>query len=345
MNSLHVLVLTDLHLHEWPLYATRTEEGKHARLMDGISILRQASAYMKEHSIQRGWFLGDINHIHDKMLYSVQSEFTQWFRRERELQHKWVFFVGNHDRDTITGEHHCLESYHGPMEVVATPKLITQDGFQIACFPWIMDGKLDLPSIGKADIGLFHHDFANVLYRGRAIGRSGSTKVCEEYYPLSLCGHYHDRIKVSKKFLYLGAPMQHDIGDRGKKRGMYHLVLRRDQPPEITFIPTQYPRFVRVIASKPIDEAKFTGNFVQIIDDNGLGLGIWRQAVDAGARYAKVEDPAIRLEGSAELQGEEVSIFDFDAVVSDYVEQMDPKLKKSRLVNIGLEAMHAGLAE
>src|SRR5262245_4577607 len=166
-----LLVLTDLHLHEWPEYSEYDPTTGHSRLNDGVSILYQASAVMEHRKINHGLFLGDINHLHDKMLYSVMTALTRWMEHERASGRKWTFLCGNHDRDTTSGHSTVLSGFRDLVRVIEEPTvfewLVPGQIIRFHAIPWLWDAGAFTEcwkDIREQDIVLLHHDLADVPY-------------------------------------------------------------------------------------------------------------------------------------------------------------------------------------
>src|SRR5262245_22553518 len=177
---------------------------------------------------------------------------TTWMEHERASGRKWTFLCGNHDRDTTSGHSTVLSGFRDLVRVIEEPTvfewLVPGQIIRFHAIPWLWDAGAFTEcwkDIREQDIVLLHHDLADVPYRGRLIGRSGSSTICKAF---TLSGHYHDRIQVHPKLLYCGAPMQHDWGDIGKRRGMHILHVKGKGRYNVEFIQTQYPKFVLVDA-------------------------------------------------------------------------------------------------
>lgn len=335
------LILTDLHLHEWPEHAERTPSG-HSRLLDGFSILEQASAVMDERKIQDGLFLGDINHLHDKMLYSVMHGLERWMSGQLALGHHWTFLCGNHDRDTTDGRSTVLGPFRRFVRVIEEVTVFTIQGVRFYAIPWLWNAESftdHWKSILDTDVVLLHHDLADVPYRGRLIGRTGSSTLCKAF---TLSGHYHDRIQVSPTMLYCGAPMHHDRSDEGKQRGM-HILKHEGGVHSVEFVPTRFPRFVTLTStlclkvSDDLLRRRVSGNFVRIL--YGAGTEEARNRVQGlNPRTLEVIDPQTRPD--LLVLPDEQSVFDFESVVKEYVKEAAPaSLSKKRLTKLGLQAL------
>jgi len=351
MNGTHVILTGDLHLHEWPIYGAIVPGEGQSRLLDGLGILDQISTYARQHKIVHGIFAGDVFHTHGQVIVNAAAGFTKWVLGEREEGRTWHFNIGNHDIDNAMALHHALEPFKPYLHVVDELQEVEIGGCRIIVVPWQREAtELVLPEKQKAySLVVGHFDLADVQYRGRFIGRAGSHKVFREVQGVS--GHYHDRILVSPTFRYLGAPMQHDVSDRGRSRGFWDVELMPGKRPKFTFVRTRYPKFKRLTVEEVRDlyalrelHKTVEGNFVQLICGSKE-----RDNQDALEALSKCNPrvveplPIVPIPERGVVEVDDTAELDLDEVVDEWVQEMAPSdLSPKRLRKFGKLALRGG---
>jgi len=256
------------------------------------------------------------------------------------------------------GFDHALEPFRNLFDVIDTGirECSVAGGHVITMVPWMHQAK----GLFEADVWKhitqqcellgFHHDFADVPYRGRLIGRAGSYKMFEHRIYMA-SGHYHDEIKYDW-FRYWGACMQHEWGDEGKRRGMWEITFRGPgKRPKFKFVPVKFPRFRTLVdvdvCTWPDEklDTRVRGNFVRV---QRTGPRRIREATERLKEHdPRSIEPFVIAVDSAQVAEElqETSDQDpinFEEVVDDYVEQHlsdESDLRAKRLKKIGKLAL------
>jgi len=320
-------------------------------LLDGFEVLKEVSDYAVTNGIEHIIFLGDIHHLHDRMLNAVASGLYSWAINCRDLSRKVYFLVGNHDLD-FDCRYHCLDPFRSFFTVVDQSMSVEIDGWDLAFIPWRLGDVFERDLEGALrlhdpDVLFLHHDFKDVKYRERDIGRCGSIKAIPKD-TLTISGHYHDYIQVNDHVYYIGAPMQHDWGDRGQKRGMYELTLKPNRKHELRYIRTHYPKFRRIVDTLALEKDVhwFDDNFIQIWRTDVKTAKKAAARVRAHARCIDVvnaEDSIANVILKAGMAPKGPVRFDPFDVIEAAIKDAETDLNKWLLKRIGGKAMRKAL--
>ena len=341
-----IVVFSDLHLDEWPMYGEMLPKLGHSRLQDGLAILDQISRYMAEEQLTRGIFLGDILHRHGVVLASAAAGLTRWLLSEREQGRRWDFVLGNHDQD-MHGLTHALVPFQPYVHVVDALEELEVNGHRIVAVPWqLRPCAIRLPAKQKVySLIVMHSDPADVHYRGHYIGRAGSYRAFTDTFVLN--GHYHDQDVVSPHFRCVGACMQHNWSDEGQSRGFWRVTLRREKAPVYRFVQTQFPRFVTLTTAQVLEltskkgalRAAVEGHFIRHVRSGKLAHD------KAAATFLKESNPRIIepvrvLPALEQPVTERRAVIHAEDILDGYVDQYAAKeFSKKRLKQIGRQAL------
>lgn len=302
-----VALLSDLHLHLWPEFATY-EKGN-SRLRDGVGVLRQMRSHCLDHDISCVAFLGDLLHRRASVPNLVLNPLVRELRAYQRAGIRVLAIPGNHDQADREGRVHYIGALHhaGLVEgvqplkgwTVWTHQGLTLVGFSFCDSVTKLSRRLDQSSklVGKreAAIGLFHHGF-----QGARVGSHLEYQVREPVsarkllagrdFALVLSGHYHGRqpIRGVDNGAYVGAPMEFVRGE-SKLHEKGFLVY---DDGELTAYPIRAPKFVSLVQGDldAGDLSQVKGNFVDVEweDFSGGEEAIRQQLLEAGARGMKI---------------------------------------------------------
>lgn len=225
------IVFSDLHLHAWNYGARVDNGGMNSRLTDQAQALFLMASYANKNEIKNLFFCGDFFHTPGQIKTSVLQIANDIFHiLTNSYGLKIHYIVGNHDQANKKGTIHALSGFKAY-------------GVVLCCVPYDIPG---LPPI----VGIDYTEDTEVLARGLDIvpdeslifmhqGVSGieinakgftlNEIMAPDMVPATathvFAGHYHSFNRVSDKLTIPGAPMQHNWGDVGDRRGFLDVGL------------------------------------------------------------------------------------------------------------------------
>lgn len=234
---------------------------------DTIDVEQQITTYAHHHEIKTVFFLGDWYRATNP-LRSVIAEAERAWKLRSSLDIATYVLVGNHDRWSKSAQSgHAFVSadifsdfYNitvidkfihlnwGEIEIVAIPAghesyyvaTSQSDKFRLVLFHGLLAGSA-LANGGAASSGIKPSDLA-CLRADLIIG--GDNHTYQDLYGL-----------LGTRSFYLGAPLQHNWGDRGQVRGFWDITIQNNEV-RTDFIPTKSPRFLKIkVAAKSEIEA------------------------------------------------------------------------------------------
>jgi len=300
-----VILFTDLHAHNFPDCSKIISSGINSRLLDCAEIIKQVATAVEEKGAKAVVFGGDLFHIPGKREDSVNNVTLAALSMLGSLVPVYMI-PGNHDQADRQGDNHALENlkYISGIRVIdKEPTPIDIVGFKFCLAPYRREPDDIKRQIEKAheinaEINIFHQGLGGV-----PIGK-GNVVIDEVLgindLPTSskwnLLGHYHETKFVNDQTIFLGSPLQHNWGDEGVEKWIWHL---KDSG-ELEAIPTKAPKFIKVhyegqnnLGLHPQAE-EFEGNFVALAVQEGLTQktkdSLQDELFSMGALYAKVHD-------------------------------------------------------
>ena len=264
---MNALVLTDLHAHLWPRFATTTPEGRNSRLQDLLNVLAQALAYAREHSVQDLLLGGDLFHRRHFITWGLYVDVMESLMSLIDEVDHTVMIVGNHDWEDDRA--HALLPFRfvgHEVDVVDQPAGVTlSDATSLFCIPYNHSEDAVVAAFQGAPAGIpvFSHFAASGVPLESDYYLDSVVKLDTlRRFPYVLFGHVHkpsaqcahcghtlegdpltpmrpcDRCKQEAgRAVYVGAPLHFDFGDVGPR---YMLHLRGHTAVRV---PLQAPQF------------------------------------------------------------------------------------------------------
>ncbi len=234
-----IAAFADLHAHPFESFAHTLEGGINSRLADCIKALEEIIKYCRENDIRHIINAGDTFHV--KSIINVTA-FNAVFRVISQADDlKWHMIPGNHDFATEDGKEHSLEAfsvlrhvniYNTPAETTYT--LHGESPLQLTFIPFIRNKKelaktlREMPLYPRHHHILVGHQYISDLTR-LAFKKEGDFEAKDlAAWDMVLMGHYHVHGivettpyagKRGASIISIGAPLQHNFGDRGHKKG------------------------------------------------------------------------------------------------------------------------------
>ena len=167
--------------------------------------------------------LGDVLDKHENVNSNVLStavEFLSMIKSKTKL----YLIIGNHDRinnsDFMSNIHPftALKSWENTVVVDTTKKVII-GGATFIFVPYVFPGRFHEAVTACGDFRDATAIFAHQEFYGCKMGaiKSRDGDSWEKDNPLVITGHIHDYQKLQNNIIYVGTPVQHSFGDRGRK--------------------------------------------------------------------------------------------------------------------------------
>lgn len=242
-----ILLAGDWHLHNFQQFSRPWREGLNTRVRDiyevvGVKIPR----LLKSRNVNVMCHLGDwhMNSTNDYRLVNLTKEIAS--ACEREVFGRVVPIHGNHDTvSSDSDNHNALPYFYG--------KFVTQTIINKTLF--ICVGYNDLLQVGNGYehfdriIVLLHKDIQGgktskgFVYRSnKEIKIADLLKIKKKYHQVRFfAGHLHEHQVIKKLVTVVGAPVQHNRGDEGSKRGV---VIYDSDKDMVEFVHLDGPEFL-----------------------------------------------------------------------------------------------------
>lgn len=345
-----IVIFSDLHAHTFGPYSTALEDGTNSRLQDALNVIHSVRKAALEADADMVLFAGDLFHERRHVVtqaFSKVYEALSMFAVDRMP----LFMIhGNHDQADKAGKFHALKPF-GAFAVVADEPgwtaLTGRNGetVDILAVPYIEDtnhllGIVNEPAPDTDNPKIFLGHFgvdgaklgADFVYSNSNEPVIGNIPVGR--FSAGFLGHFHMHQQLAPNFWYVGAPLQHNWGDRGQKRGY---MIYDTETTEAEFVElTDAPRFEEVsvhLVNDSLGEAKKVcdGNFVRIISDKPWTEDLIDEArLTLGAKTLEVVSKRDDKNEAFEVRLQVDPGASYDEMVSEYV--------KSGLVELdGLE--------
>jgi DNA repair exonuclease SbcCD nuclease subunit len=171
--------------------------------------------------------LGDILHTHEKLhtlALNIALKFITMITKYLPV----YCLVGNHDLinnsvflPTDPDKPHwmnCLKQWNR-VTVVDTVIKIEEDSNSVVMCPYVPDGRfveaLNTISDWKSCDVVFGHQLLDGAKMGAIVAEN--IEQWEQFYPMCILGHVHDKQEPQSNLVYVGTPMQHAFGESGDK--------------------------------------------------------------------------------------------------------------------------------
>ena len=315
-----MLVISDLHAHAWPRFATIDRDGINSRLRDLLRVLTQIEMLIVEHRPSTVVLGGDLLHRRRHISFSTFGYLQE--RVQFMAQRCSVFaVVGNHDWETEQSHALLPLQYMPNVTVIDTPtwEVVPEIGpvFFVPHPPPTERHWHDVAEAmrGVRD-GLFDHGWAFLHYHldGRIVDHEYAVPSplrltdCDAFDKL-LFGHIHGpSIEQDGRVHYVGAPLHFDFGDSGDR---YAWIFHADRPAQR--FPLTFPPFITSIYPKvpyPPEPAGFLRilnvpkDVVLDVASTASAMGwrgvlplvetVPREALQALRRHLVVDEPTVR---------------------------------------------------
>lgn len=259
---MRILFFSDFHFHNWN-YGAGIRDGYNTRLLSQVEVFKEIDASAIENNVDVMVFAGDMFHTHSRVDAAVLQQVSNAFRCRRWDGGNTHIMVGNHDMATKSGLIHSLEPFKFEFNVVDQPYV----NRWAAMFPYTeSQEQLEawLKDVPDERVVVLHQGVGGVpVNSGFVLPNETLTPELVSRFRHTFTGHYHDHKHVNDKLTIIGAPQQHNWGDKGQKRGW---LIYNDQTGEIKHFESNAPKFVEI---EGMSTEGVSGNFVRIKNPQG----------------------------------------------------------------------------
>lgn len=239
---MNILLFSDLHVHAHEDFSYLLDNGLNSRLSDCLDVIDRVRYYAREYDCAAVIHAGDLFHTARAVPTLV---FQETYKRFEKLTKKediaLIILAGNHDKPLLTRDSKPASSIYAfnklprTTVVAAAPKSIyikTKKGKStvIHAVPFYQDGERVRKLIkgisidrGTNDLLVFHQGVSEATVGPNEIRLNcamGIKNLRTKDFDYVFAGHYHHPQKLSKNVTVIGSPIQHNMLDRGSKRGI-----------------------------------------------------------------------------------------------------------------------------
>lgn len=226
-----MLLMSDLHAHNFNQFATTLPNGRNSRFQNILNVVAEAHEVCKSRGIKHLAFLGDMFHSRTKLDIDVFSDTWRAWKNLADDGIELLLLVGNHDQYDALGKTHSLEAFKTFAHVVDTPEILEFGGYTIAAHPFTQNTKAwkkwvqKLPEI---DFLFFHQG----VKEGKvgAFDISIKAEISRSDLPqtrgMVWGGHYHKYQVWNTRSIpkgFVGSPLQHSFGERLERKAFIWL--------------------------------------------------------------------------------------------------------------------------
>lgn len=266
-----IVIFSDLHAHAFKPYATLLPNGRNSRLQDAANCIAQ----IREHAVAVGadlvLFGGDMFHVRKHIPVAVFNLIYEEMAKFSLEKIPITMIHGNHDQADRVGEDYSIYAFSAFSNVMDKPGWLAVDGASrqdrigILGVPYIEDldqlrAAADLPAPSDVTHKIFMGHFglqgakigADFVYPGQYDAQM--TDIGPERFDATFLGHFHLYQQMGaahENTHFIGAPIQHNWGDRGQQRGflIYDTETRTHER-----VALELPQFIE-LTEQDVEEA------------------------------------------------------------------------------------------
>lgn len=283
-----VILFSDLHAHAFKPYATLLPGGVNSRLRDAVSCIEQIHAYATQNQISAVLFGGDMFHVRKNIHVAAFNMVFEAMSRFAVSKIPVLMIPGNHDQADLVGDVYSVYSFSTFCDVVGKPDWHVVDAgaeaLQVLAIPYIENAEhvralteTTPPEPHLPKIQLSHLGVQGAVVGADFVYINKHDPTVEDLHPERFdavyLGHYHLHQKLAPNAWYIGAPLEHNWGDRGGAEPRGFLVYDTETRTH-TRVPLRAPRFV-VTAVPSVDYEplpELFDNYVRVVSDQKFSV-------------------------------------------------------------------------
>jgi DNA repair exonuclease SbcCD nuclease subunit len=253
--------------------------GCNSRFHEIAKTFRTALAYAKAKDCEAMFVLGDIFHTRGHVAVPVYNAVYRLLEEAASTGVALFLYPGNHDFVDLKAMHaehslHSLFMYNSVCHIIDQPEHVETDNFAVGIIPFSLDldaitlaSKNLLPKTKKQTALMLHHSVNGAVtgpHEWQMPNRLNVTDL-EQGWDLIFSGHYHKHQNIDK-LTYVGAPLQHDFGEREYTPGFIHVkpdgswkVIENKTSPRFVVLETEDSRDLSALDSKNYNVVRWQG--------------------------------------------------------------------------------------
>lgn len=335
-----ILAFSDLHAHAFQPYSTILPNGRNSRLQDAVDCINQILQYSLQNDIDLVLFCGDLFHVRKHIVTQAFNAVYEAMAKFQVFSIPLVMIHGNHDQEDRDGVHHAVFPFRTFAEVVDEAGWIEAKGksghvYNIFAVPYIEDAEhlrdvIDVQESpgGSTTIFMGHlgvqgaNAGADFIYRNPVEPSKEDLDLPD--FDVGLLGHFHIHQELTESgFYYVGAPLQHNWGDKNQTRGF--IVWDTDLKTPYTNlwpVPLQAPRFVEVEigAVTGLDSGVTDDSFIRVVSTKTMSDDETENMREKmNARHVEVVKPKMPAEEAHEIRLKLDPSSSYEDMIKDYV--------------------------
>jgi len=356
------IVFSDLHIHAHPDFDIQVGHSS-SRLLDCLKVLDKVKEYYDREKCDGVIFTGDMFHTPRAVETSIYEPAFKRLEQLTESVNIFVGIAGNHDKSETSkgGPSHSSVYPVGRLSnshiVVKETESIRLKQTTIHCLPYTKDAE-EYTECVKRLKGRVKRDRHNIILTHCSLKEAvngpneirlkdaWSIKDLRNTADYIFCGHHHHPQRLNSRCLVVGSPIQHNMLDRGDRRG---LVVYDDSTGEVKRIWLKFSSFFLYEITDPSQLPDISGFWTD--KENGYVRIIFRyipqkdvlnrlnDALDKAkvrGREIKIQRAPLNAVRNEKLTLQLTKSNDFKSSISTYVDHVkDTMLNRERLVRIG----------
>jgi DNA repair exonuclease SbcCD nuclease subunit len=262
----------DLHAHNFKAYASINDQGINTRLAFILMIFPQLIDIVKKRLINLVLFGGDLHQVRKHVPTQVLNKTTDAFKELAQLV-PIIAIPGNHDDADREGTIHSMHTYRDIPGVTVIDKFFADGthGINLMAIPY-SENLQQVQEFVKnrrfqhKDNSFFlgHLGISGALAGSDFVYNSQFDPTIEDLLPerfeFGFLSHFHLHQYLAPNFVYAGAPVQHNWGDKNQDRGV---VIYDTDTKRAEFVPLKSPKFIEIPEGSL--SSSFNQDFVRVV--------------------------------------------------------------------------------
>ena len=352
MQSGGIVLFSDPHFDNKSSFGVYTSNpefpGCNSRFHEIAKTFREAVSYTKTNGCEAMFVLGDIFHTRGNISVPVYNAVYRLFREATSSGVSLFLYPGNHDFVDLRAMHtkhslHSLFMYGSVCTLVDQPTLVETDSFAVGIIPFSMDldaitlasqqlypsaSKLLRPNTKQTAL-MLHHSVNGAVTGPHEWQMPNRLNVADlnQSWDHIFSGHYHKHQNVDK-LVYVGAPLQHDFGEREYIPGFIHVY------PDGSWKHVENNASPRFVITETEDSS-----VISSLDNHNYNVVRWYGEEKAGEKLRESTNALVEIKPPSLHK-----IARSDIKTTDSIEDMFKKYIKARTGSVSNTLLKKGLA-
>ena len=325
---MNALIFSDMHFYNNPSKSYVDDKGWYSWLHNQLILCSYIFEQAKEMGVTTVIHNGDLFHEKTRINIALYNVVWQFFQDRVKEGFEIILNTGNHD--LLTYNDSALRPFSEMCTVISEPEILKFDKTNFKFVPYGKEADaLELPEgEGMTNILFTHTDIAGLKY-GPTDYESGAPLKHQllSDWDIVFNGHIHKPQELNN-IVSIGSPMIQDWGEVGEQKRMIQYKDHNYRSialcgPEFVTLDRLTDKLKAKIATNTVDFFRIDVSSEQLTDP------IFQQ-YNVFPRVTRSEKREIRLRETESV----------DEEIRKYVDIIDSKLDKKKLLKIGLELYH-----